>query len=190
MKRQSHLIDGLGVSMDDLRRRCERRQPARSAACALFWTLGGNQVGKGALAGWRMLQEEPSGSIRIWPFVGELERLFGDGKTVVVETDPTEFYGHLGLPRVVRKRKQGSRLGVALQLLQAADRFDVRLHPELHHQVMSGCGPAAAGEDAFDAVVGLLGMINVISGVRPPGEPRDDVPVILVEGWILGQDAI
>ncbi len=31
------------------------RTPTRNAACALFWTLGGSQVGKAAIAGWRDL---------------------------------------------------------------------------------------------------------------------------------------
>ena len=36
----------------------------------------------------------------------------------------------------------------------------------------------------------MVGMINVISGRRAPGEPRDDDCVTTVEGWILGQEAI
>jgi ubiquinone/menaquinone biosynthesis C-methylase UbiE len=43
----------------------------------------------------------------------------------------------------------------------------------------------AALDDAFDAAVGLFGMLGVVTGRRPEGEP----PVGLgpVEGWILGQ---
>ena len=36
----------------------------------------------------------------------------------------------------------------------------------------------------------ILGMINVISGGRASGEPTDDPPVTMVEGWILGQHAV
>jgi hypothetical protein len=46
---QAHLASALGVGhLDELLRLCERRTPTRRKACCLFWTLGGNQVGKGA----------------------------------------------------------------------------------------------------------------------------------------------
>jgi hypothetical protein len=32
-----------------------------------------------------------------------------------------------------------------------------------------------------------VGMINVVDGHRPPGDPHDDPAVHTVEGWILGQ---
>jgi hypothetical protein len=52
-KRQ-HLIDGLGVSeYAELLRRCELRTTTRRDACSLFWTLGGQQVGRAAIIGWR-----------------------------------------------------------------------------------------------------------------------------------------
>ena len=40
-------------SYDALHRRCDRAHPDRKAAAVLFWTLGGNQVGKAAISGWR-----------------------------------------------------------------------------------------------------------------------------------------
>ena len=173
--------------MGDLRRRCEYKQPERSAACALFWTIGGNQVGKGALAGWRMLQAQPPGSVSYWPFDGLLERLIETSETVVVETYPAEFYGHLGLPRVVGKRKHAGRLAQSAKLLGAADLLEMNLAPDLRLQIDEGFGTTAHGEDAFDAFVGLLGMINVLAGHRSSGEPRDDQDVVDIEGWILGQ---
>jgi hypothetical protein len=40
-------------------------------------------------------------------------------------------------------------------------------------------------DDAFNAVVGLFGMLQVCLGQRAPSEP--DEPVIRdIEGWILG----
>ena len=36
-----------------LLRRCERGGNGHKQACCLFWTLGGNQVGKAAIIGWR-----------------------------------------------------------------------------------------------------------------------------------------
>jgi hypothetical protein len=51
-KRQAQLLSGLGLNrIDDLRRECEKKQASRRAVCPLFWTLGANQVGKGAIVG-------------------------------------------------------------------------------------------------------------------------------------------
>jgi hypothetical protein len=40
--------------------------------------------------------------------------------------------------------------------------------------------------DAFDAVVGLFGMLEVVLGRREPGELTDE-QIRNVEGWILGR---
>jgi hypothetical protein len=45
-----------------------------------------------------------------------------------------------------------------------------------------------SGDDAFDAVVGLFGILNVLFGRRAEGIP-DDRAVREVEGWMLGQAA-
>jgi hypothetical protein len=189
-KRQVHLTAALGLSVHDLHRRCEHKQPARSAACPLFWTVGGNQVGKGALVGWRMLQAHPSNAISYWPFDGSLDDLIGSRHTVVAETYPAEFYGHLGLPRVIGKRRQANRGALAPRLCAVCDGLGIRLTSELLAQIHDGFGATSQGEDAFDAFVGLVGMINVISGGRASGEPTDDPPVTMVEGWILGQHVV
>jgi hypothetical protein len=41
-------------------------------------------------------------------------------------------------------------------------------------------------DDAFDAFVGLFGMIEVVQGKRPAVEQREP-PVTTVEGWMLGR---
>jgi hypothetical protein len=43
-----------------------------------------------------------------------------------------------------------------------------------------------AGDDAFDTVVGLFGMLQVCLDQRPRDEP-DDREIRDVEGWILGR---
>ena len=45
------------------------------------------------------------------------------------------------------------------------------------------------GDDAFDAVVGLFGMLQVCLSQRETGEP-DDREVKEIEGWILGPGAL
>jgi hypothetical protein len=54
-------------------------------------------------------------------------------------------------------------------------------------EIEDGFGPGG-GDDRFDAAVGLFGMLNVVLGRRPSGEPDDPV-VRRIEGWILGQSA-
>jgi hypothetical protein len=49
-----------------------------------------------------------------------------------------------------------------------------------------GFGTDAAGEDRFDSLVGLLGLIGVLEGLRPDLVP-DDPWVRRWEGWVLGQ---
>src|SRR5262249_32071310 len=87
--RRDHLRVALGLSERELRRRCEGND-----AETLFWTLGSKQVGKGALAGWRMLaaaQRDPD--IALWPFAGSLPDLLDGGSRIVaVETYPREYY--------------------------------------------------------------------------------------------------
>src|SRR3712207_7284214 len=51
----------------------------------------------------------------------------------------------------------------------------------------SGFGADAAGEDRFDSVVGLLGLIGVLDGARPDFVPEDPW-IRRWEGWVLGQD--
>jgi hypothetical protein len=44
------------------------------------------------------------------------------------------------------------------------------------------------GDDAFDAVIGLFGMLQVCLGLRDSGEP-DDESIREIEGWILGRQS-
>jgi hypothetical protein len=186
-KRQVHLFKALGMKeIDDLRRECEKKQPGRRAACPLFWTLGANQVGKGAIVGWRdvlapALHDEKS--VSLWPFDGYLDELLQPGKIVVVETYPAECYRWF-LPQPLRgKGKQDIRRTVGIHLTKWAAYLDLSLEPALLWMIEEGF---PEGDDAFDAVVGLFGMIAVVTGRRQPGEPREN-RVRKLEGWILGQ---
>jgi hypothetical protein len=62
----------------------------------------------------------------------------------------------------------------------------VELHDELRARVGDGFGPSKSAEDPFDAMLGLLSMVDVALGYREDGAPDSDV-VRAVEGWILGQ---
>jgi hypothetical protein len=76
-KRREHLVHGLGLSWAELLRTCERAQPNRRAASPLFWTCGGTQVGKGAIAAWKRLQGEDDA--HLWPFDGTFHALVDRG---------------------------------------------------------------------------------------------------------------
>jgi len=185
-RKRQHLTDGLRLEFDALLRRCERKTDDRRAACPLFWTCGGNQVGKGALAGWKLFQSEMD-SLRFWPFDGGFHDLIATVPMTVVETYPTEFYKHLDLGVVRGKRHQHVRQAKAPKLLEFAVGLELCLDTELTTSINGGFGSSKSGEDQFDAVVGLLGMLNVIEGAGHPGAPADDRAVNTVEGWILGQ---
>lgn len=203
---QSHLLAGLGMaSIDDLRRECERSHPGRRAAAPLFWTLGGQQVGKAAITGWQEVlvpalksaDTRGNGNTTIWPFCGAFDALLETGKTIVAETYPAEFYAHLGVKfapgrrtrsqkRLSGKRSQEDRRLNAPALLGWAGQAGVILEAQLEAAIQHGFGAHPNGEDVFDALVGLFGMLNVVLGRRSPGELEDERRRH-IEGWILGQ---
>jgi len=202
--RQLHLLNSLGMQeMDDLRRRCELPQAGRRAAASLFWTMGAQQAGKAAICGWRdmlgpAMRETPPG-ITIWPFSGQLVDLLLPGKTVVAETYPAEFYQHfevkfnrrLGshLNSLGGKRSKNARIANSATLLDWQAQMQARLSAKLEAAILDGFGSAPDGEDRFDAVIGLFGMLNVGRGKPKTGEPEDGT-IRRLEGWILGQSTV
>lgn len=190
---QAHLVHGVGVdSMDDLLRRCDFGTDRRQKACSLFWTLGGNQVGRAAIAGWREVLVPNLYSlgnrIGMWPFEGTLSSLMTTRQCVVAETYPADACVQLGLLAPGRgwsKRKQQDRMKQSRRLCQWAKTQPVDLE-QIRAPLDGGFGQDKTGEDQFDALVGLLGMLDVVLGNRPEGAPQDE-GVATVEGWIFGQ---
>lgn len=185
--KQADLLKAHGVlDLDGIRRACERKTADRRAACPVFWTLGGNQVGRGALSGWvEVLRPALRQGAKLWPFDGDLPALASGAGLVLAETYPAEAYGHVGVTFSQRESKtsQTDRSGKAGALLAWADRRAVRLSPSVEQMIQDGFGSDRAGEDRFDALLGLLGMIEVAAGWRSEGSGSDPV----WEGWILGQ---
>ncbi len=188
--RQAHLLEGLGIgSIDELRRACERATAERRAACPLFWTLGGNQVGKAAIDGWQsVVQPAMRHGARLWPFEGSLASLALAGSPVIAETYPAEAYGHVGITFKpgMSKQRQDDRRTAAAGLSAWASLHGVVFSDDLSAQIANGFGVSKAGEDPFDALAGLLGMIEVLDGRRPEA-PALHHPARQWEGWILGQ---
>jgi hypothetical protein len=187
--RQVHLLDRLSVdAIDQLRRASERATDARRAACSLFWTLGGNQVGKAAISGWQeVIAPARRAGASLWPFDGNLASLGKPGAVVLAETYPAEAYGHVGVHFAAggSKRRQNDRRAATFNLLARCVDLSIVLSEELKATIEDGFGPRKSGEDPFDAVMGLLGMIEVVEGRRP--EAPADIPNLRWEGWIFGR---
>jgi len=191
------LTTALKLEWSELYRQCERTQPNRRAACPLFWTLGGQQVGKAAIHGWSEVLapalKDPQARLAIWPFSGELNTLLKPGRVVVLETYPAEFYRPLGIrfsPHRTGlksgKRHQGDRKQNASRILDWCERYSIAMDSSIKIRLEDGFGSQAWGEDAFDAMIGLVGMINTLEQWQPENEPVDR-SLRRIEGWIFGQ---
>ena len=186
-KKQEHLTTALGIPIDQLRRHCEKPTATHGAACPLFWTIGANQVGKGAIAGWQELVAPlvRDAGAALWPFDGDIADLIASHLLTIAETYPAEYYKPLGFgPSGWSKRKQPDRVARAPMILDAAAALSATVAPGVAALVTGGFGEGPEGEDPFDAVVGLLGMLMAL---RDGAEAPTAESIRTVEGWILGQ---
>ncbi|HYF06219.1 MAG TPA: hypothetical protein VD970_01255 [Acetobacteraceae bacterium] len=175
-----------------LSRLCDRATGERPAGAPVFWTLGANQSGKAAIAAWRdwLAPALAAGApLRLWPFAGALHELLAQGALVLAEVYPAEALRHCGLKLAGSKRAPGPRMAVAGALREAMAARRVMPSPALAAMIAEGFGQDPAGEDRFDSVVGLLGLVGVLDGWRPDFVP-DDPWVRRWEGWVLGQTAL
>lgn len=184
--RRRHLETGLGIPFSELFRRCDRTNAQRPEAGALFWTIGAKQVGKGAIAGWKEVLGPAlsKGKLRLWPFAGTLPELLQPGVLVAAETYPAQYYSGIFPALGGSKRDAAVRSSVASRILEWSEQNGISLTSELDAQIRQGFPHGA--DDAFDAAIGLLGMIAAIQGYSDQSEPSDSV-VRKIEGWILGQ---
>ena len=185
--RRQHLLDRLHCGhFSDLLRECDKATAKRSRAESIFWTVGPKQVSKAALSGWQdILVPARTRGAAIWPFDGPLASLSRRALTLA-ETYPAEVYQHLGMSRTVKKRTQEGRRAAGRVLLAWAARHRVTVAPIIAGLVADGFAARPDGEDAFDAITGLCGIIEVADGHRAeaPDALWESPPR---EGWILGQ---
>lgn len=174
-----------------LSRACDRATAERPAGAPLFWTLGANQSGKAAIAGWRdlLLPALPRGILRFWPFEGAFLDLLEPRRVVVAETYPADGLRQLGLKLVGSKRRQTDRAALAPAIHAALSRLSAAPMHALSLAINDGFGADPAGEDRFDCLIGLLTLLNVLAGNRPDDTP-DDPWLRRFEGWVLGQTAL
>jgi hypothetical protein len=90
------------------------------------------------------------------------------GSIAVAETYPAECYGWFSKEPLGGKRNQDDRRKFGASLLRWADAQSVTLEDGLREEIHDGF---SQGDDAFDAVVGLFGMLQVCLGQRESGEP-------------------
>jgi hypothetical protein len=181
------LPDAAGLS-----RLCDRATAERPAGAPVFWTLGANQSGKAAISAWRdwLAPALAAGApFRLWPFAGALHDLLCPGQLAIAEVYPAEALRHLGLKLAGSKRAEAPRRALAPALRHAMAALHVTPDAGLAEMIQAGFGADAAGEDRFDSLIGLLGLIGVMDGKRPDFIPED--PMIRAwEGWVLGQTAL
>ena len=192
MTRAAHAL-ALGLeNAADLSRACDRATVERPAGAPLFWTLGANQSGKAAIAGWQhmVLPALAQGDlVRLWPFAGPFGSLMAPGTVALAETYPAEALRHLGLVLKGSKRRQSDRASIAPSLYSTLPHLHVTPAPECAAAMVDGFGADAAGEDRFDCTLGVLCVLNVLAGNRPDTAP-DDGWIRQWEGWVLGQTAM
>jgi hypothetical protein len=185
---KSDLFKAHGVTtIEPLLRLCERGGNGQRQACCLFWTLGGNQVGKAALIGWRDVLApalQDGSKILLWPFDGQLDFLFKPGYTVIAETYPAECYGWFSDEPLGSKGDPENRKRFSALLSAWGGINNVIIDDGLRNAMRNGF--VTGEDDAFDAVVGLFGMLQICLGLRDSGEP-DDENIRETEGWILGR---
>lgn len=184
---KSQLARALGhASLSLLLRRCDLKTTSRKAAECLFFTLGGSQVGAGAIVGWRDVIQPALGQVRLWPFDGDLSLLLAEPGVTVAEIYPAEAYSHLGVKigsgTGRTKTSRGDRREVSRHWVTEFGTGPIRLSAAAQSWVRWGF----LAEDDFDAMAGLLSMLQVVCGLRPGDAPRTD-DVRMIEGWILGQ---
>lgn len=176
-----------------LRRMVDFRTARRPAGAPLFWTMGANQCGKGAITGWRdfLLPGIAQGlPVRLWPYAGAFRDLLEPGVVAVAETYPTEAMVQLGLRLKGSKRRQSDRAALAPALRQMMGLMGVVPNPALAGLLDNGFGPSGDGEDPFDSVLGVLGLIRVTDGApdgTEAGQPGNADVIRAIEGWVLGQ---
>ena len=192
--KRSHLTDGLGISsFSELLRSCEVSPALPRSAAPLFWTLGGQQVGKAAILGWRdvilpWLQTSPD-SLAIWPFSGCTAPQATPGQVTMFETYPAYYALSLGLRADAQMRQAGKRslvyrLAAADILLRQAKSLRLAI-PEIWEKEIASGFANPNGDDWMDSLVGLLGMLQVIRGDLPLKLPINPI-IHTIEGWILG----
>ena len=181
--KKAHLETRLGLTLADLRRGCEA-----GGGEILFWTLGPKSVGKAAIHGLETaVQPLCAQGARLWAFHGTLADL-ASTRLVLAETYPALSYASICGTKMVDKGKALSLRRLTDRVMASCARLGVDLPDPVAARVTAGfevsAGSAKANSDEFDALIGLLGMIEALG--RPEVityQPSPDA--VRWEGWML-----
>ncbi len=193
--RRHHLTDALQIPWPALLRLSEQAQAHRPAAAPLFWTMGAQQSGKAAILAWRDLilpallaPTHRSQQIQIWPFHGPLPTLLSHPAITVAEAYPAQYHHALFVKLPGSKTSQPTRAAIAPALLHWAAIHQLRLTPALTRKIRTGFPPQppSTGDDPFDAVIGLFGILHSLLHYSPQLDPIHPT-LTTIEGHILGQ---
>lgn len=186
-KKREHLWRAHGLdNWEGLLRQCESASSGIRAACPLFWTLGGNQVGKGALAGWRdIIIPCREAQARVWPFDTNGELVPKKNGLTIVETYPTRAYGVVDFQRPPKwgKGQREDRKKISGAIRQWANGANVIFSTKLGNSIDNGFPD---GDDHLDALLGLCIMLEVIDGRLAHAAPQNS-DIRRWEGWIFGR---
>jgi hypothetical protein len=176
--------DQLATALEVTSRRALLRGADRASKSAtpLFALGTPQQVGRAAVDGWKSELLPNRDRIRLWPFGGNLATLNRSLGVTVVEIYPAIAGKILDLKFKGKKSVQANRRSVAGTIALAAQRLKCRIDGKSLVQIESGF---PEGDDAFDACIGALGMLEVVIRYSDADEPPKDVAA-QTEGWILG----
>ena len=103
------------------------------------------------------------------------------GNVVVAETYPAECYAWFSKEPLGSKRHPADRKKFGASLLRWANAQSVAIEDRFRKEIQGGF---PHGDDAFDAVVGLFGMLQACIGRREPGGPDDRPGHPILTGFI------
>jgi hypothetical protein len=172
--------------MSKLLRRCEQGGNGQKRACCLFGRWAAARSKRPQSSAGETCSLLPCGtasSISLWLFDGDLPSLLKPGNVVIAKTYPAECCRWFSKAPLGGKRNSENRKNFGASLLDWAGSHQVTLANLLTEDIQRDF---PQGDRAFDAVLGLLGMLKMCLGEREPGEPEEQV-IPDIEGWILGR---
>lgn len=159
-KKMDDLVHALELpNRDALRRHCDYDPlTGKRWGAPLFWTMGAAQVGKASLHAWKHIVEptlsSPSINACLWPHQYEQCHT---AQVIITEAFPTAYYHPLNL-QPGSKRQSTSYIQHIPSLKVWSNTFPlpIRFAPRIFESWQA----AQMGEDAFDSLIGCLGMLD------------------------------
>jgi hypothetical protein len=108
----------------------------------------------------------------------------------LIETYPGEVYHWLNIPDDTpgfRKSNQTSRQQALANLIKRLPGWKVSISPDLQNRIENGFTDKEGKDDAFDSLIGVVGLIRIAMGQRAEFLPGN-TDMTEREGWIIGVD--